>query len=53
MPEDYSQKENYITFSPDPNTWRYHANYKIMSFYSNYIRGVVGDCGCNHGACTI
>ena len=51
--DKYFEKECYISAHPDPSIWRTHANYYIMSFYSNYIRGNVCDLGCNHGSCTL
>lgn len=49
----YPEKENYISVHPDPNIWKIHANYKIMEHYKSYIKGICGDLGCNHGACTL
>lgn len=48
----YWTKENYITINPEPEKWKHHANYHIIQHYSEYIKGAVGDLGCNHGACT-
>ncbi len=49
----YDNKENYITRDPEPDKWRNHPNYQIMSFYKNYMKGSVVDLGANHGACTV
>jgi ubiquinone/menaquinone biosynthesis C-methylase UbiE len=49
----YEAKENYVTRNPEPEAWRNHANGKIISLYSKFVRGVCGDLGCNHGACTL
>lgn len=51
--ENYSNKENYITRTPEPMLWRHHANGEIIHTYQKYIRGYCGDLGCNHGACTL
>lgn len=50
---NYENKENYITVNPSPDIWKMHPNYFIMNFYKQYIKGVCGDLGCNHGACTV
>lgn len=47
------EKENYVTRDPDPEHWRSHANFRIISHYSKHVRGVCGDLGCNHGATTL
>lgn len=50
---DYKLKENYITRDSNPLIWRNHANYFIMNSYKEYIKGICGDLGCNHGSCTL
>jgi 2-polyprenyl-3-methyl-5-hydroxy-6-metoxy-1,4-benzoquinol methylase len=50
---NYSEKENYITVNSNPDSWRPHANFKLMQHYSHYIKGNTVDIGCNHGACTL
>ena len=49
----YKEKENYITRTPEPELWRDHANGYLIQHYKNYIHGICGDIGCNHGACTL
>ena len=51
--EDYRSKENYITRDSRPDRWVSHANFGIMTDYSEHIRGSCADLGCNHGACTL
>jgi ubiquinone/menaquinone biosynthesis C-methylase UbiE len=46
-------KESYITRDPDVNSWRDHLNSLILNDYSQILKGIVADFGCNHGACTI
>lgn len=53
MSNKYQQKENYVTVHPDPDVWRHHANYYILCHYKEYIKGVVGDFGANHGGCSL
>jgi ubiquinone/menaquinone biosynthesis C-methylase UbiE len=52
MTLSYEEKESYITRDHEPEKWRNHPNYCIMSFYKTIIKGAVADLGCNHGACT-
>lgn len=49
----YISKENYITVYPEPSIWENHANFHIMEASKQYIKGVCGDLGCNHGACSL
>lgn len=49
----YLEKENYITVHPDPEIWKGHPNYGIINSAKDYIHGVCGDLGCNHGSCTM
>lgn len=49
---DYTAKENYNQPFLNPNYWKNHINGRIIKFYHLYIKGLVGDLGCNHGACT-
>lgn len=49
----YIEKENYITVHSNPEIWKNHANYNILKASKEYIRGVCGDLGCNHGSCTL
>jgi ubiquinone/menaquinone biosynthesis C-methylase UbiE len=51
--EIYQKKENYITVYPDPEIWKAHPNYGILKAAKEYIHGVCGDLGCNHGSCTV
>ena len=53
MTQNYTSKENYITIHANPEVWKMHANYNILCFYKDFIKGKVADYGCNHGACTL
>lgn len=54
MNDKYLKKENYITRYPEPYIWQeYHSNYQIMQASKQYINGVCGDLGCNHGALSL
>lgn len=52
MKEKYS-KESYITRDSNIENWESHLNTIILNQYSEIVKGLVADFGCNHGACTI